>query len=143
MPTYAVIGGSRGVGLEIVRQLVRSSFFNWEESFNMSLLGHAAGKSRVFHREKRRAVGASAQGRAGGPWQEYHATAGGCRRPSLIRGTGHYPRMWMQCEHSCWNRSQRAAEQVARVTGGSLDLLIYNAAKMEYAGGNLYRTLTE
>ena len=50
-------------------------------------------------------------------------------------------RTW--CRDSCETRAQDAAEQVARETGGSLDVLIHNAAKMEYADGNLYRSLTE
>ena len=38
---------------------------------------------------------------------------------------------------------ESAAETVSQVTGGSLDVLIHNAVKKDYADGNLYRSLTE
>ncbi|EPS93828.1 NAD-binding protein [Fomitopsis schrenkii] len=78
MPTYAVVGSSRGVGLEIVRQLAPTK--------NIVLL---------------------------------------------------------QADVVDYRSLKTVAEQVAQVTGGSLDVLIHNAAKMDYAGGNIYRSLTE
>jgi len=105
MPTYAVVGGSRGVGLEIVRQLaanlhntVFATARNTEKSVHLAKVAKEAPAKNVV-----------------------------VLRADVV-------------DH---RSLKAAAEQVAQATGGSLDVLIHNAAKMDYANGNLYHTLTE
>ncbi|KAI0714477.1 hypothetical protein C8Q72DRAFT_195121 [Fomitopsis betulina] len=105
MPTYTVVGGSRGVGLEIVRQLaanpdnrVFATARNVEKSVHLVRVAQEASANNV---------------------------------------------VLLQADVVDHQSLKTAAEQVAHATGGSLDVLIHNAAKMDYAGGNIYRTLTE
>ncbi|KAH9834484.1 NAD-P-binding protein [Rhodofomes roseus] len=93
MPSFAVIGASRGVGLELVRQLSASAantvivtVRNKEKSTHLNELVQAS-KSKNIHIVEANVA-------------DHHAL-------------------------------ERAAAEAAQITGGSLDVLVHNAARME------------
>ncbi|KAH9837555.1 uncharacterized protein C8Q71DRAFT_548783 [Rhodofomes roseus] len=106
MPTYyAVIGGSRGVGLEIVRQLAANP--------NNTVYVTARNVEKSVHLVK------------------------------VVQDAPAQNVVPLQVDVVDHRSLKAAAEQVAQATGGALDVLIHNAAKMDYANGNQFRSLTE
>ncbi|KZT66195.1 NAD(P)-binding protein [Daedalea quercina L-15889] len=105
MPTYVVVGGSRGVGLEIVRQLAADP--------ENTVFATARNVERSVHLIK-------------------------VAQEALAKNV-----VTLQADVVDHRSLKAVAEQVAVATGGSLDVLIHNAAKMDYANGNQYRSLTE
>ncbi|KZT71359.1 NAD(P)-binding protein [Daedalea quercina L-15889] len=103
MPSYAVIGGSRGIGLELVRQLAMSAdntvFATVRNKSSSTYLNELVAKSTLSN---------------------IHV---------------------LEAEVTDHRTLKAAAAAVAKVTNGSLDVLIHNAARMELA--NAYRGLTD
>ncbi|KAH9837557.1 uncharacterized protein C8Q71DRAFT_753147 [Rhodofomes roseus] len=105
MPTYAVIGATRGVGLEIVRQLAANP--------DNTVFATARNVEKSLHLAK------------------------------VIQEAPAKNVVALQADVVDHRSLKVAAEKIAQATGGALDVLIHNAAKMDYANGNLYRSLTE
>ncbi|KAL6302030.1 hypothetical protein BKA93DRAFT_737644 [Sparassis latifolia] len=103
MPSYAVVGGSRGIGLEFVRQLSANP--------DNTVFVLVRDKARSSHL-------AAVVAAAGNNIHVFQADV---------------------VDHYALKESAAAAE-IAQLTGGGLDVLIHNAARLE--GPHLYRNLT-
>ncbi|KAM5539647.1 hypothetical protein V8D89_006756 [Ganoderma adspersum] len=90
MPFYAVVGASRGIGLEYVRQLASRS-----DTVVFAIVRNPAGSTHL------------------------QAAATSLKNVHIIAG-----------DVANYSTLERAAKQVAEVTGGKLDCLIHNAANM-------------
>ncbi|KAI1795287.1 NAD(P)-binding protein [Ganoderma leucocontextum] len=92
MPSYVVVGASRGIGLEYVRQLASRS-----DAIIFAIVRDPAGSTHL------KAAAASLK--------NIHIIGGDVTKYSAL---------------------ERAAKQVAEITGGKLDYLIHNAANMNF-----------
>ncbi|EED78262.1 predicted protein, partial [Postia placenta Mad-698-R] len=103
MPSYAIIGGSRGIGLELVRQLSDNS------------------ENIVFVTVRNIAT-------------SVHLS-------SFVSQSGRKNVHVLQADVVNHHALKVAADKVSELTGGTLDVLIHNAARMDNT--SLYRRLTD
>ncbi|KZT71094.1 NAD(P)-binding protein [Daedalea quercina L-15889] len=97
MPSYVVVGGSRGIGLALVQQLASSA------------------ENTVF---------ATVRNKSGSTYLN----------DFVAKSTLHNIHV-LEADVTDHRALKAAATDVAKVTGGSLDVLIHNAARMEMANG--------
>ncbi|TFY61328.1 hypothetical protein EVJ58_g4574 [Rhodofomes roseus] len=103
MPSYAIIGGSRGIGLEFVRQLALSG--------DNTVFVTVRNKQKCTHLQ------------------------------DTINKLPHKNVHVLEADVVDKQAIKNAAAEVSRITGGSLDVLIYNAARLEFE--NILRGLLD